>query len=97
MGNIFEIIDKSGRNIHLSNERWRHITTNHPAIANYLEDIQLCLINPIKITSHKKGDLRNYYLYLKHREYPEKFLKIIVKYLNGTGFILTAHFVRNLI
>ena len=90
---VFEIKDKTGRKIHLSKERWKHITTTHSMIANYSEEIKQALEKPIKITLHEKGDLRNYYLYLKHRKYPEKYLRAIVKYLNEHGFIITAHFV----
>lgn len=84
---IFEIRDKTGRKIHLSKERWSHITTTHPMMTNYLEEIKQTLEKPIKITPHEKGDLRNYYLYLKHRKYPEKYLRVTVKYLNEHGFI----------
>ena len=72
----------------------RHITIIHSEMNNYLEEIKQCLIRPSKITQHEKGDLRNYYLYIKHRKHPEKFLKIIVKYLNSKGFIITTHFVK---
>ena len=65
-------------------------------MTNYLEEMQQTLINPLKIVPHENGDLRKYYSFHKHRKHPEKYLKIIVKYLNGTGFILTAQFVRNL-
>ena len=93
---IFETIDKTGRKIHLSKERWSHITFTHSEMSNYLEEIKQSITNPLKITPHKKGELRNYYLYLKHRKHPEKYLKIIVKYLNNHGFIITAHFISNL-
>lgn len=48
---IIEIIDKSGRKIHLTEERWKHIS---------------------------------------------KHLRVIVNYLNGDGFIVTAHFVEKI-
>lgn len=63
---------------------------------NYLEEIQITLRNPLKIVQQEKGDLTRYYSYQKNRKYPEKYLRIIVKYLNGDGFVITAHFVRNL-
>ncbi len=91
---VFEIKDKTGRKIHLSEERWKHITIIHSEMNNYLEEIKQAIENPLKITPHEKGDLRNYYLYLKHRKHPEKYLKVIVKYLNDLGFVATAHFVK---
>jgi hypothetical protein len=94
MEHVFDITDKTGRKIHLSKERWEHITTIHSEISNYLGEIEQIIKNPLKITTHTKGDLRNYYLYLKHRKNPEKYLKVIVKYLNEHGFVITAHFVK---
>jgi|GEM_PF-4443251 len=37
---IFEIEDKSGRKIHLSDERWKHLNQDHPEVAPFLEDIK---------------------------------------------------------
>ncbi len=96
MNLIFEIIDKTGRKIHLSKERWSHITTIHSEMNNYLEQIKQTLIKPSKIVPHEKENLRNYYSYLKHRKHPEKYLRIIVKYLNNHGFIITTLFVRDI-
>ena len=67
---IFEITDKTEKKIRLPKKSWGHITITHPEMANYIEEIQKTLKNPIKITHHKKGNLRNYYLYLKHRKHP---------------------------
>ncbi len=91
---IFEIKDRTGRLLRLTKERWSHITTTHFEMANHLEEIKLTLEKPLKIIAHEKGDLRSYYLYLKHRKHPEKYLRVIVKYLNKHGFVITAHFVR---
>ena len=91
---VFEVVDKSKGRIRLTKRSWEHITITHREMSNYLEEIKQTLINPVKITAHMKVDLRNYYLYLKHRKHPEKYLRAIVKYLNGAGFVITAHFVR---
>ncbi len=71
MNKIFEIIDKSGRNIYLTKERWSHITSPsslHAYMTNYLEEIKETLVRPSRIVMHlldnKKAD---YYLYLKER------------------------------
>jgi len=46
---IFEIIDKSGRKLRLTRESWKHITTNHGEMTNYLDEIQRTIENPLKI------------------------------------------------
>lgn len=93
---IFEVKDKSGRKIHLSDERWKHLNQEHPEVAPYLEDIKETLKNPVKITEYEIDEnVRYYYKYFKERE-SAKYLLVIVKYLNDHGFIITAYFVRNI-
>ncbi len=89
MEHVFEINDKTGRKIHLSNERWTHITTEHPEISNYEKLINV-LKNPDKILeSNRDSKVSWYYLYNKERK---RYLKISVKYLNNHGNIITAHY-----
>ncbi|MBI3027663.1 hypothetical protein HYY70_06140 [Candidatus Woesearchaeota archaeon] len=93
---IFEVKDKSGRKIHLSDERWKHLNQEHPEVAPYLEDIKETLKNPVKITEYELDEnVKYYYKYFKERE-SAKYLLVIVKYLNEHGFIITAYFVRNI-
>ena len=96
MSNIFEIIDKTDRKIRLTKKQWKHITlpfSLHSYMANHLEEIKESLIKPDKIVfsvydKHKA----NYYRYYKVKK---KYLRIIVKYLNGEGFVITAYFVKS--
>jgi len=63
-------------------------------MTNYLEEIKQTLINPDKIISSIHDDNRlNYYKYYKNRI---KFIRVIVNYLNGEGYVLTAYFVKNI-
>lgn len=64
-------------------------------MTNYLEEIRRTLEKPLNITFQESGNLVRYYSYQKHRKHPEKYLRIIVQYLNGEGFVITAHFVRH--
>ena len=94
---IFEVKDKTGRKIHLSKERWKHITTEHPEIVPYIEELKETLRNPNKITKYDFNENVNYYYkYLKNRKSLAKYLLLIVKYLNRHGFIITAYFVRHI-
>ncbi len=92
---IFEVNEKSGRKIHLSNERWAHINQEHPEVAPYLEDIKDALTNPLRIVPYEDDSNVNYYYqYFKERRL--RYLLVVVKYLNNHGFIITAYFVRNI-
>lgn len=95
MALIFEVEDKSGRRIHLSNERWTHINQEHPEVAPYLEDIKDTLKTPLKIVPYEHDEsIHYYYRYFKQMRSP--YLLVIVKYLNNHGFVITAYFVRNI-
>ncbi len=86
---IFEITDKSGRKIHLSHERWRHIQ-KHPKMSNQLEQIKETLENPNIIQDFEYDTNVKFYFryYKKNREY----LFVSVKYLNGGGFVITSFY-----
>jgi hypothetical protein len=91
---IFEIIDKSGRKIHLSKERWEHINL-HRYMSSKLEDIKNTLVKPTLIIPQKFDDtMRNYYTYDKNKK---RYLLVAVKYLNGKGYITTAFITKKII
>ncbi|MEK6860131.1 MAG: hypothetical protein AABX54_04940 [Nanoarchaeota archaeon] len=95
MNNIFEIIDKSGRRIHLSKERWGHIRIKHPNVDNF-ELIKDTIINPIDIIIYEE-DIRIFYKYFKHQKGSLKYLKVLVKYLNGNGYVISSYFIKNIV
>lgn len=93
MSLIFIIKDKTGRSIRLTDERWQHLS-KHLHIQQDAEKIKETLQNPDKITDYSYDkNIRHYYKYYKNRVSRAKYLRTIVKYLNGDGFIVTAHFV----
>ncbi len=88
---LFEVIDKTGRKIRMTKERWKHIRIEHPLVED--EELRQTLINPLKIIQESK-DKYFYYQYFKHKDLPHRYLRVIVKYLNGAGFVISAYFVR---
>ena len=79
----------------MTKERWSHITTKHPNMADKLEDIKQTLIKPTLIVPHKFDDaMRNYYLYYKHKK---QYLLVSVKYLNGEGYVASSFITRKII
>jgi len=93
MAHIFEIIDKSKRRIYLSDERLKHIKRDHPDVEK--EEIKLTLQEPVKIIDKRKNK-NFYYGYFKYKKLPSKFLRVIVNYLNGEGFVISAYFVKRI-
>jgi hypothetical protein len=94
---VFEIIDKTGRKIHLTKERWAHITSPaslHPYMTNYFEEVKQTLIKPDLIIQQKFDDSKtNYY---KHIKGEKVYLLVGVKYLNGKGFVTTSFLTRKI-
>lgn len=87
---VLETTDKTGKNIYLTRERYKHIL-RHPEMHNRTEEIIETLKNPLKITDYSlEEDIKYYYQYIKSKK---MYLRVIVKYLNGNGFIVTAHLI----
>lgn len=91
---IFEIIDKTGRKIRLTKTQWSHIRMRHSDVSE--SEIQETLKNPQKIIE-EDNNVVILYRYYKERKEPEKYLKLMVKYLNGDGYVITSYFVRNML
>ena len=77
----------------MTENQWSHIRVDHPDVEE--EEIKQTLKDPLKILE-KRENKYLYYQYFKHKKTPAKFLKVIIKYLNGEGFVITAHFVKNI-
>ena len=90
---VLEINDKTGKKVYLTNERYRHIL-KHPHTHNILEEIRETLETPLKVVDYTlEEEIKFYYRYYKEKKSKARFLRVIVKYLNGEGFIVTAHYI----
>jgi len=88
--NTFEIIDKTGRTIRLTKRQWSHIMKKHPYMNKHLEGIKETLQYPQKLLT-KSFSKSYYFRYYKSLQSPNQYILVIVKYLNGTGFVITAY------
>ena len=96
MDKIFEVKDKSGRIIYLSEERWKHIL-KHPHMHKQLENIQDTLKNPTKVRFFEDDKtVLHFYRDFKHRDQLERYLLVSVRYLNGSGYIITSFFTNKI-
>ena len=92
---IFETIDKTSRKIRLTKKQWNHIKQDHPEVKDE-EVIKETLELPTKITKPYEGTKYYYYKYYKNRNPPDKCLMVVVNYLNGDGFVITAFYVSRI-
>ena len=92
---VFEVKDSTGRKLRMTDFNWHHIAKRHPEIASQKEKIMETLENPDKITdSSEDKSVKYYYKHYKILPSPYNFMRVIAKYLNGMGFIISSHFVR---
>lgn len=94
MDNIFEIKDKNGRTIALRKKEWKHIVWYHPDVAKNIDWIKGAIADPVQM----REDVENEKVYLYQKWYKEQgeYLIVIVKHLNGGGFIITSYWSKNL-
>ena len=90
---VFETIDKSGRKIRLTKKQWSHIRQHHAEVETPGE-IEETLQNPTNIILDEREDVENFFRFFKHQKQKSKFLKVIVRFLNTEGYVITAYFVR---
>ena len=96
MGKLFEIIDKTGKKIHLSEERYKHIQ-KHPYMHDSLETIKRAIQNPTTMRHNEEDDtVVFFYREIKENNPPERYLFVSVKYLNGEGFIITSFYTNRI-
>ena len=82
---------------YLSEERWKHIKYEHPVVANRLEEIKDTLVSPTAIRkSDHDENVRFYYRYYKNIKLKEKYLFVMIRYLNGNGFIITSFYINKI-
>ncbi|MEK6843895.1 MAG: hypothetical protein AABX83_00555 [Nanoarchaeota archaeon] len=92
MDYLFEIIDKNKKLIRLTNKQHSHIMDQHPYMHKYMEEIKEALQKPDKITSYSIDEnVLYFYKGYKHLDKPNKYVLVIVKYLNGEGYIISAY------
>ncbi len=86
MQNIFEVVDKRGRKVRLTKERWTHIRTEHQNVESQ-EEIIMALRRPDKIINDEREEVEYFFRYFKNKRWKSKYLKVVVKYINNDGSI----------
>ena len=82
-------ISKSNVPIRLTDERWYHITTGHPEMADYYYEILDTIENPVIIY---KGNFEEQIAVSDRLNDIEKFIVVVYKELTvNDGFIITAY------
>lgn len=82
-----------GRMIRISDERWNHITANHPEMVGQYSKIQETLLQPDEIVESKSdASVELYYRKYYTTLFGEKYLCVVVKVKEDDLFLLTAYY-----
>jgi len=84
---LLKAFDFFGREITLTLERFEHISEAHPIVEGKIEEIEKTIQEP-EIVIESKLDSK---VMLYYKKTKEGFLTIVIKTLNGKGFIVTAY------
>ena len=85
--------DLHNRSIRLTEERQRHLQTAHPEMAEAVSRIAEALAEPDKIVQSVTDET----VELFYKDYPStpvssKFMCIVVKFVAGDSFVITAYY-----
>jgi hypothetical protein len=85
--------DNFGRTIRLTDERFNHLESQHPEMANQLNNIADTLADPDRIIRSKTdASVELFYKHYLSTPVSTKFMCIVVKQSGDDNFIITAYF-----
>jgi hypothetical protein len=87
------VTDHDGRPVELTEERWSHISERHPEIRRHEDAILRAVRAPDRYLA---GSLENEQWYYAKTDAPSNWLKVVVAYAEGRGYIVTAHARRSM-
>jgi hypothetical protein len=82
------VTDPDGRRVELTDERWSHISERHPEVKPHEDAILRTVGQPDRRVA---GSLDNEQWYYAKTAAPSNWLKVVVAYAGGRGYIVTAH------
>jgi len=87
----FEVVSPLGMTIRTTDEYWGFITEfKHPIIRKYEEEVKETLKTPDEVRASRK-DPKVFLFYRQYKKLENRYICVLVKQLNGEGFIVTAY------
>ena len=85
---LFQVTSKLGKKIRVTKRYWHKLTTiKHPVMKNKEMMVAKTLETPTEIRQSKSDDS----VFLYYRPVEEYYNTVVVKHLNGEGFIITTY------
>jgi len=93
---VFEVISKIGKKIRLTEVQWAHMSSKHPELVNQIDKMIATLQKPDYVYHSPEEENFHYLKFFRQTPITEKYLLLIIKHLNGEGFIITGFFVSKI-
>ena len=95
MASVFEVASILGKKIRLTETQVEHIQDRHPEFKGQTDKIKRCIEQPDLVLYDLAEDNYQYCKYFVETPVGQKHLVVIVRYLNGDGFVITSLFVSS--
>lgn len=92
----FEVVSKHKKKIRLTEVQWAHISLRHPELENQIDKMILTLKKPDFIYYSPQEENYHYYKFFDKTPLTNKYLLLIIKYMNGEGFVITTFFISKI-
>jgi hypothetical protein len=86
-GILFTVPTPLGFTVRTTHQYWELIQRKHPEVIGKEADVQGCLRQPKQV----RRSTQDRAVYLFYVSQPPYYLVVVVKRLNGTGFIITSY------
>jgi hypothetical protein len=94
-GVIFSVHSVLGRRIRLTDTQWRHIRKRRE-LHGQLDNLRETLSSPESVFYVPYEDTYHYYRLYPQTLVGSKYMLVIVKHLNGEGFVITCFYARKI-
>jgi len=92
MSVLFEVKSYDGKRIRLTQVQWLHTVFFHPEVEGEQDKIKHVLKEPEVVVEGATVDTRICYRMFRATPVSRKYLAVLVKVLDGEGFIMTSYF-----
>jgi len=96
MSVVFEVKWYDGNLIRLTHVQWLHIVFFHPEVEGELDKVEQTLKEPEMVVEGATSDTKVCYKMFRTTPVSKKYLAIVVKILDGEGFIMTSYFTKRI-
>ena len=93
---VFDVTSVLKKRVRLTEAQWEHIRGRHPEMAGQQNKMLRTLVQPDFVVYSAADETHHYCRAYTGTPVSDKLLLLVVKHLNGDGFVVTAFFVNRI-